>query len=193
MDELAELAGVDPLTFRLNHLENERLRAVLQEAAKQFDFASKRAQSKKNVGVGNACATEKGSFVAACAEVEITQDKNPIRVRHVCQAFECGPIMNPTNLLSQVQGAIVQGLGPALREISTFENGKITNASFHTYQVPRFADLPKIDVHLLNRPDLAVAGAGETPLIVIAPAIANAIYHATGKRLRQMPMRLETV
>jgi len=113
-----------------------------------------------------------------------------VRVRHVCQAFECGAILNPANLNSQVQGAVMQGLGPALREVSSFENGRITNASFFTYEVPRFADLPRLDVHLINRPDLPSAGAGETPLITVAPAIANAVFHATGNRVRQMPIRV---
>ena len=191
MDELAIAAGKDPVAFRLAHLDNARLRAVLEEAAKQFDFATKHARTdQKDVGVGIACATEKGSFVACCVEVQIDRDKNAVRVKHICQAFECGAILNPANLESQVQGALVQGLGPALRESSEFEQGRITNASFFEYQVPRFADLPKIDLHLLNRPDLPSAGAGETPLIALAPAIANAVYHATGQRIRQMPIKL---
>ena len=105
------------------------------------------ARHVDNTGVGIACATEKGSYVAACVEVEIDTDKNAVQVLHICQAFECGAIMNPMNLTSQIHGALVQGLGPALREASTFENGKITNASFYTYQVPRFADLPTL--HLM--------------------------------------------
>jgi isoquinoline 1-oxidoreductase len=82
------------------------------------------------------------------------------------------------------------GLGPALREEMRFENGRINNASFRKYEVPRFADLPELDLQLLDRPDLRSAGAGETPIIAIAPAIANAVYHATGARIRQMPIRL---
>jgi isoquinoline 1-oxidoreductase len=193
MDELAAAAGKDPLSFRVAHLENPRLRAVLEEAAKQFDFASKRARSdQKDIGVGIACATEKGSCVATCAEVQIDRDKKAIDLRRLCHVFECGAIMNPANLESQCQGAIMQALGPALREVSEFAQGRITNASFFTYQVPRFADLPKIDVHLLNRPDLPSAGAGETPLIALAPAVANAVWHATGQRIRQMPIRLQS-
>src|SRR5207253_3864735 len=130
MDELAVAAGKDPLEFRLTHLENPRLRAVLEEAAKKFDFVSRRANhNEKDAGVGIACATEKGSNVAACVEVKIDREKNVIRVTEVCQAFEAGAITNPANLTSQNQGAIVQALGPALREESQFENGRITNAS----------------------------------------------------------------
>ena len=98
--------------------------------------------------------------------------------------------MNPANLLSQVQGAIIMGLGPALREEINFEKGEILNPTFRRYQVPRFADVPELDIHLLTRPDHDSAGAGETPIIVIAPAIGNAVFQATGQRLRSMPLRL---
>ena len=83
----------------------------------------------------------------------------------------------------------MMGVGPALREEILFEDGKLTNAHFATYRVPRFRDVPKLDVILLDRKDLASAGAGETPIIVIAPAIANAVFDATGKRVRSMPIR----
>jgi isoquinoline 1-oxidoreductase len=82
------------------------------------------------------------------------------------------------------------GLGPALREEMRFEDGKMLNAAFSRYKVPRFADVPEIEVHLLDRPDLPSAGAGETPLIAIAPAVANAVHAATGQRSRTMPIRL---
>ena len=98
--------------------------------------------------------------------------------------------MNPANLLSQVQGAVVMGLGAALREEMQFENGRITNASFRKYQVPRFADLPELDIHLVDRPDLPSAGAGETPIIAIAPAVANAVFRATGRSVNALPVRL---
>jgi len=190
MDELAAAAGIDPLEFRLAHLENARLRAVLEAAAKNFGWKERAKKKSANIGVGLACGTEKGSYVAACAEIEIDRAQNKIAVRHVCQAFECGTILNPENLLKQVQGAIIMGLGPALREEMRFENGQMLNAAFSKYQVPRFDDVPELDIHLLDRPDLASAGAGETPIIAIAPAIANAVFHATAQRIRSMPIRL---
>ena len=195
MDELAGAAGIDPLKFRLAHLENDdestrRVRAVLEAAAKSFNWSVRVQKKSPTLGVGLACGTEKGSYVAACVEVELDPAKGEIKVRHVSQAFECGAILNPDNLRKQVEGAIIMGLGPALREEMRFENGRITNASFRKYEVPRFDDLSEFDIQLLDRPDLRSAGAGETPIIAIAPAIANAVYHATGSRLRQMPMRL---
>ena len=109
-------------------------------------------------------------------------------VRRVTQVFECGPVLNPVNLASQVAGAVIMGLGGALREEMRFENGEIRNATFRKYLVPRFQDIPQLDVHFLNRPDLDPAGAGETPIIAIAPAVANALFRATGKRVRAMPL-----
>ncbi len=190
MDELAEAAGSDPLEFRLAHLENDRLRAVLETATSRFGWKSRVSKAAAGSGVGLACGTEKGSYVAACVEVEVDRKQGRILVRRVSQAFECGAILNPANLLSQVQGAIVMGLGPALREEVQFENGEMLTTSFRKYQVPRFQDLPELDIHLLDRPDLPSAGAGETPIIAIAPAIANAVFRVTGERLRSMPLGL---
>jgi isoquinoline 1-oxidoreductase len=189
MDELAVAAGIDPLAFRLAHLDNERIRAVLETVAKHFDWPNRRKKVTAEIGVGLACGTEKNSVVAACVEVGIDRKKGEIKVHEVCEAFECGPIQNPANLLSQVQGCIVMGLGGALREEMEFEDGKILNASFTKYLVPRFKDVPKIDVHLINKTDIPSAGGGETPIIAIAPAIGNAVFAATGIRLRSMPMQ----
>jgi isoquinoline 1-oxidoreductase beta subunit len=190
MDELAQEAQRDPLEFRLAHLDDPRLKAVLEAAAKRFNFSQRWKNKSENTGVGLACGTDKGGFVAACVEVAIDPANNAIRVRHVAQAFEAGAILNPANLLSQVQGAIIQGLGPALRESIDLEENRVSNASFWKYPVPRFADLPTLDIQLINRLDLPSSGAGECPLIALAPAIANAVCHATGKRVREMPLRL---
>ncbi len=189
IDELASAAGADPLEFRLAHLDNDRIRVVLETAAKHFNWSERKKKITPELGVGLACGTEKNSVVAACVEVGIDRKKGEIKVHEVCEAFEPGPILNPANLTSQVQGCIVMGLGGALTEEIQFENGKILNASFADYHVPRFRDVPKIDVHLVNKTDIPSAGGGETPIIAVAPAIGNAIFAATGVRLRSMPMR----
>jgi isoquinoline 1-oxidoreductase len=188
MDELAAAAGTDPLQFRLAHLDNPRLRAVLEEAAKRFDWPARAKKKEPGVGVGLACGTEKGSYVAACVEIAIRE--GAISVRRVCEVFECGAVLNPDNLNAQVVGCILMGLGPALREEMRFEKGAVLNASFASYLPPRFEDVPELDIHLLDRPDLASAGGGETPIIAIAPAIGNAVFHAAGERVRRMPIRL---
>ena len=190
MDELAAAAGKDPLEFRLAHLEDGRLKDVLVEAAKQFNFSERWKKKDPKTGIGLACGTEKGSYVAACCEVAVDAEEGKISVKKVTQAYECGAIVNPANLKAQVAGAIIMGIGPALREEMKFSNGKMLNAAFSKYLVPRMEDVPELDIHLLHRPDLPSAGAGETPIICMAPAIANAVFHATGQRIREMPLKL---
>ncbi len=188
MDELAAAAGAEPLAFRLAHLPDGRLRDVLTAATEKFDWSARWKNRAADRGVGLACGTEKGSYVAACAEVEVDRRTGNVKVRHFCQAFECGAIQNPNNLRSQVEGCVIMGLGAILRERIDFAEGTITNASFSEYLVPRMDDVPAIDTVLLNRRDLPSAGAGETPIIAIAPAVANAVFQATGVRVRAMPM-----
>ncbi|MCI0748203.1 MAG: molybdopterin-dependent oxidoreductase [Verrucomicrobia subdivision 3 bacterium] len=191
MDELAAAADVDPLEFRLRQLNNERLRGVLVAAAEKFGWKSawKKNSSAQKVGIGLACGTEKGSYVACCARIKVNQSAGTFKVLDVCEAFECGAIQNPANLKAQVEGCIIQGLGGALTEEMRFKDGKILNAKFSQYHVPRFKDVPKVETVLVNRPDLPSVGAGETPIIGIAPAIANALYNATQTRIRSLPIR----
>jgi isoquinoline 1-oxidoreductase beta subunit len=193
MDELAVAAGADPLDFRLAHLENRRLRTVLERAALEFGWGARHKQVTPERGVGLACGTEKDSVVATCVEVRLDRSKSRIEVTEICEAFECGPILNPENLLSQVQGCIVMALGGALTEELEFQEGKILNPRFSRYRVPRFRDVPRIDVHLVENRDIPPAGGGETPIIAVAPAIANAIFAATRVRLRSMPLRGEAL
>ena len=141
----------------------------------------------KGRAVGIAGGTEKGSYVAACVEVEIGAS---VKIRDFTMAYECGAILNPSNLRAQVEGSIIQGLGGALTEAIEFENGRLRNGSFLRYRVPRFRDVPPLQIVLLDREDLPSAGAGETPIIAVAPAIANAVSAATGHRVHAMPVRV---
>ena len=186
MDALAHAANMDPLEFRLKNLTDPRLRAVLQAAADKFGWAQ--AKSSPTCGNGIACGFDKGGCVATCAEVAIDPATKKIHIRRVVQAWECGAIVNPDGLKNQLTGAIVQGIGGALFERILFSNGKIENAHFVQYRVPRFSDTSQIEIVLLDRKDLPSAGAGETGLVGLAPAVGNAIFAATGSRPRSMPM-----
>lgn len=185
MDELAHALGRDPLDFRLQNMSDERLRAIFQAAASAFGWG---AAAPPKHGFGIAGGTEKGSYVATCAEVAVDRATGQVRVVRVVQAFECGAIVNPDGLRNQVEGAIVQGLGGALFEAIELAGGKVANNRFSSYRVPRFADMPALEVVLVDRPDLPSAGAGETPIVGIAPAVGNAIFAATGIRLRNLPL-----
>jgi isoquinoline 1-oxidoreductase len=185
MDEMAHALNMDPLAFRLKNITNPRLIAVLHAAADKFGWAS--AKSSEDRGFGIACGTDKGGYVATCAEVSIDSSRK-IRIRRVVQAWECGAIVNPDGLRNQLQGAMVQAIGGALFERILFSNGRIQNPLFSKYRLPRFSDTPEIEIVLLDRKDLPSAGAGETGIVGLAPAVGNAIFAATGTRLRHMPM-----
>jgi nicotinate dehydrogenase subunit B len=186
MDDLAHAIEMDPLAFRLKNLRDERLRAVLEAAAKQFGWGQ--TQPAEGHGFGLACGTEKGSFVATCAEVSADKKSGRVKVIRLVTAFECGTVINPEHLKNQIEGALMMGLGGALYEAIRFVNGKILNPRFSDYRVPRFTDLPVMETVLLNRKDLTSTGAGETPIVAVAPAVGNAIFHASGIRLRSLPM-----
>jgi nicotinate dehydrogenase subunit B len=112
-----------------------------------------------------------------------------IEIVRVVQSFDCGPVVNPDHLKNQIEGCILMGIGGALFEEIHFANGKILNPKLSRYRVPRFSDLPpSIEIVLMDRKDIPSAGAGETPIVGIAPAIGNAIFHATGIRLRSLPL-----
>jgi nicotinate dehydrogenase subunit B len=186
LDDLAHALRLDPLAFRLKNLKDERLRAVLEAAAHRFGWGKNKPAAEH--GFGLACGTEKGSYVAACVEVSVARGSGRVQVRRVVTAFECGAIVNPNHLRNQIEGASMMALGGALFEAIRFANGKVLNPRFSDYRVPRFADVPEFETVLLDRKDLPSAGAGETPLIALAPAVGNAIFQATGVRLRSLPM-----
>jgi CO/xanthine dehydrogenase Mo-binding subunit len=186
MDVLAGAAQVDPLEFRFKNLDDPRLRAVLEASAKSFGWPRKKAQEGQGFGIAG--GFEKGGYVATCAEVAVDRTAGSVRVVRMVTAYECGAIVNPDGLRNQVVGANIQGLGGALFESIEFENGRITNPHFARYRVPRFRDVPEIEAILLDRKDLPSAGAGETPIMAVAPAIGNAIFDATGVRLSSLPL-----
>ena len=186
IDELAYACRIDPLEFRLKNLRNERLIAVLRAAAERFGWDKKPAEGR---GYGIGCGTEKGGFIATLAEVQADRSSGQIKVIRVVNAHECGAIVNPKHLENQVDGCVLQGLGGALFEAIQFEGGKLLNGQMAQYRVPRYPDMPSMETILLDRKDLPSAGAGECAIIGIAPAIANAVFAATGEWLRELPLR----
>jgi nicotinate dehydrogenase subunit B len=187
VDELAHEARADPVIFRLAQLDDNRLAAVLEAAAENFGWAERRKSAPLGVGHGVAVGLEKGARVATCAEVSAGVDGG-VRVTHVVTAYECGALVNPDTVVSQIEGATVMALGGALWEAVPWDDGRRGPLSLSGYRVPRFKDVPRIDVVLVDRPDLPSAGAGETPMIAVAPAVTNAIFAATGCRLRSLPL-----
>src|SRR5436190_1975152 len=185
---------LDPLQFRLKNTKDERLREVLQAAAKAFDWGKTKPMTGHGFGIS--CGFDKGGYLATCAEIAIekptgkdAEKKNAkVKIVRVVEAFDCGAVVNPLHLKNQIEGAITMGIGGALFESIQFENGRILNPRFSDYQVPRFKDVPAIEVVLVGSKDVPSAGAGETPIVGLAPAVGNAIFEAVGVRLRSLPM-----
>lgn len=186
MDELAHAVKMDALEFRLKNLKDERLRAVFEAAAKQFGWGKSKTATGQGFGMGG--GYEKLGNIATFAEVHVDGKSGEVKVVRVVSAFECGAIVNPDNLRNQIEGSNVQGLGGALFEAIEFENGKIVNGRMSQYRVPRFSDVPRLETVLLDRKDIPSVGAGECPMVGLAPAIANAIFDAVGVRLRSLPL-----
>ena len=186
MDELAQSVKMDPLEFRLKNAKDERLRNVIVAASDKFGWKAR--QKTAGRGFGIAAGFEKGGYVATCAEVSVDPKSGAVKVLRAVVAFECGAVVNPEHLRNQVEGGIVMGLGGALFEEIQFGEGKIATNRLARYRVPRFADMPVIESVLLDRKDLVSAGAGETPIVGIAPAIGNAIFDANGTRIRRLPL-----
>ncbi len=185
MDEIAHSLKMDPLEFRLKNLKEERLRAVFEEGAKKFAWTDTKAA---NHGFGVGGGYEKLGYVATFVEVSVNQSAGEIKLVRILTAFDCGAVVNPDGLRNQLIGANIMGIGGALFESIEFENGRILNGLFSKYRVPRFRDVPAIEALLIDRKDQPPVGAGEAPIIGLAPAICNAIFDATGIRVRSMPI-----
>ncbi len=184
VDEIAASLHLDPLEFRLSNTDNERLKIVLQRAAERFGWGKRK--SGNGVGYGLACNVEKGGHLALFTEAQV--GGGTVHLTRMVAAFDAGAVINPDILSNQVEGAIIQGIGGALFEQLEFDWTRILSDRLSKYRVPRFTDVPEIEVILVDRRDIASSGAGESPITVSAPSIGSAIFAATGKRIRQLPM-----
>jgi isoquinoline 1-oxidoreductase beta subunit len=184
IDELAAAAKADPFEFRRGLLSKQpRYRGVLELAA---DKAGWGKPLPAGVFRGIAVAKSFGSYVAEVAEVSVGADGTP-KVHRVVAAVDCGMTVNPEIIRRQIEGAIVYGLSAALYEKITLKDGKVEQGNFHDYPVLRMSQMPKVEVHILPSTEKP-GGIGEPGTPPIAPAVVNAIYAATGKRLRSLPI-----
>ncbi len=192
MDDVASQLGEDPVEFRLRHLGNDpRLANTVRAVAEKYGWQPKRAPTGR--GVGFACAIDVGSRVAEIVEVEIDRDTGVVRVLRVVVAHESGLVINPDGIESQIEGAIIMGLGPALWEAVRYERGRILTDGYSEYPIPTMRDAPEINIVLVPNVTHPPQGAGEPAIFPIAAAVANAIFDATGKRLRELPLSPDRV
>jgi nicotinate dehydrogenase subunit B len=193
MDEIAAEVGADPIEFRLRYISDPRAKAALAVVAEKAKWESrpspKRPRDSGNVlsGRGVALALRGGTVVATIAEVEVNRASGEVRVKRLVCAHDCGLIVNPEALRGTIQANLIQSMGRALKEEVTFDRSSVTSVDWNTYPVARWADIPALEVVLLNHPESAPTGAGEPSSRPTAAAINNAIFDATGVRMRRVP------
>jgi nicotinate dehydrogenase subunit B len=190
MDELAGLAGIDPVAFRLRHLQDSRGRDVVERAAQGFGWREgQRAPNGRGFGFAFARYKNLAAYCAVASEVEVNRETGRARLVRAVAAVDSGQVVNPDGLTNQVEGAIVQSMSWTLFESVSFDDTRITSIDWQTYPILRFDGVPDtIEVHIINRPGQPFLGSGETGQGPAAASVANAIANATGKRLRNLPL-----
>jgi CO/xanthine dehydrogenase Mo-binding subunit len=203
LDEVAALAGADPVEFRVRHLADPRAIAVIEEAAKLAGWEPRAAGSVQATPAADGLLSGRGiafaryetefAYAAAVAEVAVDPASGEVKVTRVVVAHDCGLIINPDGLRNQIQGNVIQGVSRALKERITFDQTSVTSLDWSSYHILTFAEVPEIEIALINRPEEAPLGAGEPALCPMVAAISNAIFDATGARLRRVPYTPDTV
>jgi isoquinoline 1-oxidoreductase len=187
LDYIAAEIGIDPIGLRLRHLTADpRLQGVVQVLSERYGWDERRPPTGQ--GVGFALGVDAGACAAVIAEVEVDRASGQVRVRRVWVAQDAGLVINPDNARNQIEGGVVMGLGLALKEAVQYQLGQVLSRSFATYPIPTFRDAPDIEVVLMPNPDLPPRGDTTAAFCAIAPAVANAVFDTTGKRLRDLPL-----
>jgi CO/xanthine dehydrogenase Mo-binding subunit len=199
MDEMAHAIGADPVELRLKHLTNERHKAVVRAAAEKSGWVTRTSPRKDQTGNtvsgrGIAYAPRNGTIVAIVAEVEVDRRSGKIWARKFTVAHDCGQIINPKGLQDCIEGNVIQGISRTLWEETRFDNKSVTSVDWLTYPILDITDMPeKIDFVLIDKPDQPPTGAGEPSIRPVAAAIANAVFDATGVRIRRVPFSPDRV
>jgi nicotinate dehydrogenase subunit B len=185
-DILARAAGMDPLSFRMNNLTDERMIRVLRTAADTFGHGFGKGPS--GLGYGISCTNYLNTYVATIAHVTVNKSTGKVKIERVVCAQDMGEIINPQGAKLQMEGGITMGLSAALSEEIKFKGGTIQTENFDSYQITRFSDVPQIDVVLINNPEIPPQGCGEPAITTVGAALANAIFDAVGARIVTLPM-----
>ncbi|TMA06783.1 MAG: xanthine dehydrogenase family protein molybdopterin-binding subunit, partial [Deltaproteobacteria bacterium] len=199
MDEIAADQGADPVEFRLRHLTNNKrgtdvLKAATEKAGwKAHTSPAPAASGNTATGRGVAVTQRANTYVAAVADVDVDKSSGSVRVKRITIAHDCGLIINPDGLKNQIEGNIIQGTSRALMEEVQFDASGVKNNDWSSYPIITFPDVPDVEIVLINRPEMPALGAGEPSTIPLAAAIGNAIFNATGARLREVPFTPERV
>ena len=187
MEELCEMAGRDPVAFRLDHLTDARARAVVETTAERFGWPAFDAAPGRGKGFAFARLNNFGAYVAASAEAK-ADESGAIRITRIVATVDCGELINPDGVRNQIEGGIVQAASWTLMEAVAFDRMRVTSADWDRYPILRITEAPEVDVHLINRPGEPYLGVGEAAQGPGGAAVANAIASATRGRSRTLPL-----
>src|SRR3989441_6512630 len=190
MDELAQAAGIDPIAFRRRHLKDPRGRAVMDAAARRAEWSRWKSAEGRGHGIGFARYKNLGAYCAAIAEVEVERE---VRVNRLVLAVDVGLVINPDGVINQIEGGAIQSTSWTLKEEVKLDARGIASLDWGHYPVLKFSEVPVVEVELLDHPELPAAGAGEAAQGPTAAAIANAVAHALGLRVRDLPLTHERI
>jgi isoquinoline 1-oxidoreductase beta subunit len=190
MDELANAAGKDPVAFRLPLLKNNmRARRVLETVAEKAGWGKAMSKGKGRGIAQHACF---GSYVAQVADVSVNEGNGTVKVDRIVAAVDCGPVVNPDTVKAQIEGSVIEALSATLKEEIKFSDGGVKSANFDDYKIIRMSEIPEIEVHIVKSKE-QIGGIGEPGVPPTAPAVGNAIFNATGARIRRLPFTPERV
>jgi CO/xanthine dehydrogenase Mo-binding subunit len=193
LNEIAADLGADPVEFRLRYLTaDQRATDVLKAVANKTQWQKRSSPSASSSGTtatgrGIALTRRSGGYAAAVADVEVNKSTGKVTVQRISLAHDCGLIVNPDGVKNQVEGNIIQGVSRALLEEVSFDASGVTSLDWSSYPILKFPEVPNLDIVLINRQEVAPLGAGELATVPVPAAIANAIFNATGVRLREVP------
>ncbi len=192
MDILAAAAGVDPVEFRLRHLEhNPRMGNVVKTGAERFGWTSAKGPSGR--GYGFAVGIDVGSYVVVFVEAQVDKNTGYVQVKRAVCCQDMGMVVNPQGAIQQMEGCILMGLGYALREEIQFEGRKMLSTNYDSYAITQFNMAPELDIVIVDSKDETPYGGGEPPVVVMGGAVANAVFDATGARVYRQPLTPERV
>jgi CO/xanthine dehydrogenase Mo-binding subunit len=190
MDELALAARADPVAFRLRHLKDPRARAVIEAVARRGKWGAWTPGEGRGHGIGFAKYKNLGAYCAVVAEVDVESE---VRVKRLFAAVDVGLVVNPNGVVNQIEGGAIQSTSWTLKEQVKFDSRGITSVGWEDYPILKFSEVPAVEVELLDRPELPSVGAGEGAQGPTAAAIANAVTHALGVRVRELPLTPERI
>ena len=193
LDELIHKSGSDPVDFRIKNLEDPRAKAVLEKLGEKSGWKSRQKSSNNGFGIAYSRYKNSTSYFAVLAEIEIDKTAKSYRLKKLTGVIDSGLVINPDGLRNQTEGGMIQSASWTMLEEVNYDQNGITSVDWVTYPILRMMDVPEVEVHIIDRPDTPPMGAGEAAMGPVSAAIANAIFDATGSRIRDLPLKVEKI